>query len=214
MKNNINNYYKNIIKSEYYNNNNFDIPSILLNAKINKTFNKLLNLCIKYEIKIFDIDSSNIWYIQSIKNIITIINNKKNKLTLELSINIGKLVDEKINIYNNCILDNIDNLVNDYKKKIKDLDILYYLFNNIYTDEELKKICNMDNVNNDNNMDNNYLVNNILKPIDNIDNNNLIINKNESPKNNIININKKNITNNTIVIKSSKNNKFIAEYSN
>ena len=51
MKNNINNYYKNITKSQYYNSSNFDISAILFNAKINKTFNKLLNLCIKYDIK-------------------------------------------------------------------------------------------------------------------------------------------------------------------
>ena len=52
MKPNIQNYYKSIEKnnSQFI---KFDISTILLNAKINKTFNKLLNLSIKYNIEIY-----------------------------------------------------------------------------------------------------------------------------------------------------------------
>ena len=210
MKTNINNYYKNIIKSEYYNSSNFDISSILFNAKINKTFNKLLNLCIKYDIKIFDIDNMNIWYIKSVNNILSIIIDKRNIFTIELSDSIKNLttIQHQMNF-----IEIIDNHVNDYKKKIKDFEILFYLFNNIYTDDELKKICNKDNnyvdetFHNNNNNNNDYIkieekYNNILKPLTNINKDN--INKD--------NINEKNIKQ-TYILKP-KNNKFIAEYSN
>lgn len=205
MKTNINNYYKNIIKSEYYNSSNFDISAILFNAKINKTFNKLLNLCIKYDIKIFDIDTLNIWYIKPVNNILSIIIDKRNKFTIELSDSIKNLttIQHQMNF-----IEIIDNHVNDYKKKIKDFEILFYLFNNIYTDDELKKICNkdknyVDNTFGDNN--NEYIkieekYNNILKPLTNIN------------KDNIKDDNEKNIKQ-TYILKP-KNNKFIAEYSN
>jgi len=216
MKTNINNYYKNITKSEYYNSSNFDISAILFNAKINKTFNKLLNLCIKYDIKIFDIDNMNIWYIKSVNDILTLIIDKRNIYTIELSNTIKNLttIQHQMNF-----IEIIDNHVNEYKKKIKDFEILFYLFNSIYTDDELKKICNKDTNNDDNN--NEYIkieekYNNILKPLSNnittdtlCDNNKDIDKKDSSDKNNKLSPK----VSMTYLLKP-RNNKFIAEYSN
>jgi hypothetical protein len=225
MKNNINNYYKNITKSQYYNSSNFDISAILFNAKINKTFNKLLNLCIKYDIKLFDIDQINTWYIRPVNDIITLIINKRNIFTIELSENIKNLtkIQHQLNF-----IETIDNNVNDYKKKIKDFEILFYLFNNIYNDCELKKICNKDDNHNNNNE---YIkiqekYNNILKPLSNYyDKSNNDLNDNNKSNNDLNDNNKSNNdlndnnsnnnkVNRQLYLLKPKNNKYIAEYSN
>lgn len=229
MKNNINNYYKNIINSQYYNSSKFDISSILFNAKINKTFNKLLNLCIKYDIKLFDIDNKNIWFIRSVSDILSLIIKKRHIYTIELSDSIKNLttIQHQLNF-----IETIDNNVNEYKKKIKDFEILFYLFNNIYTDEELNKICNKDK-NYENN--NEYIkieekYNNILKPLSNYyDKSNTNDNKinntvdtfdkgsqfvGNSSDNKINNDSSDNKINKQLYLLKSKNNKYIAEYSN
>jgi hypothetical protein len=133
MKNNIQTYYKNITKNSN-NDINFDIPTVLMNAKINKTFNKLLNLCIKYDIQLFD-NKNDLWDIRITTEILNDINILKKK----------NIIDYSQEIINNStsekLIDDIDRLSNNLKKVLKDIDMLKYLFEDIYSHNELKKMC-------------------------------------------------------------------------
>jgi hypothetical protein len=133
MKSNIQSYYKTIEKnnSQYI---KFDISTILLNAKINKTFNKLLNLSIKFNIEIFNSNHTQ-WNIRNTTDILLDIINIKKIILNEYSLSIS-------NLYNNeKIIDEIDKLSIVLKKNLKDLEILKYLFENVYNNDELKKMC-------------------------------------------------------------------------
>ena len=132
MKKDIQNYYKNISE-----NNNFNMLAILLNAKNNKTFNKLLKLCIKCDIQIVSINDQNIWDIRTNNNIINDINKTINSYMLQHTFDLINNIN-----YDNIIVI-IDKQTIELKKKIKNVNILKNLFINIFNDDELKKMCNL-----------------------------------------------------------------------
>lgn len=128
MKKNINNYCENI-----NNNINFKISTLILNSKINKTFGKLLKLCIKYDVQLFN-NNNNSYYIRDNKDILFDVINLKHKLVNKYSNNII----DKIN--NEKYIDEMDNLYLELKKSLKEIEILKYLLGDIYNDNELKKM--------------------------------------------------------------------------
>ncbi len=92
MKSNIQNYYKSIGGITNNGNSKFDISIILMNAKTNKTFNKLLTLSIKYNIEIFN-NSNGDWLINDTITIINNINNLKKNILKDYT-------DEILNLEN------------------------------------------------------------------------------------------------------------------
>ncbi len=137
MKKNINNYCNNIS-----NNIHFKISTLIMNSKLNKSFGTLLKLCIKYDIQLFNNDNDNNYHIRQNKDIINDVIYLKKKMIINYTNNI-------LNIQNNeNFLIDMDNLYNDIRKNIKELQTLYILLNDIYNDIELKKMF-YNNENND-----------------------------------------------------------------
>ena len=143
MKKNINNYCNNIS-----NNIHFKISTLIMNSKLNKSFGTLLKLCIKYDIQLFNNDNDNNYNIRQNKDIINDVIYLKKKMIINYTNNI-------LNIQNNDnFLIDMDNLYNDIRKNIKELQTLYILLNDIYNDIELKKMF-YNNENNDKKSDEN-----------------------------------------------------------
>ena len=109
-----------------------DLKTIVYNAKNDKTFHKLLIICIKYDIHLFN-QSKNNYSLLTIDNLLEQINNKQQLFTLELS-------NEIKNINSEWLL-NIDNIYNIYKKKLKDLELISYILKNIFNNNLLQKLC-------------------------------------------------------------------------
>jgi len=116
-----------------------DLKTIVANAKNDKTFHKLLSICIKYDIHLFN-QSKNICSLLSINNLLNQINNKQKILTFNLS-------NELKNINSEWLV-NIDNIYNIYKKKLKDLELISYILKNIFNDNLLQKLCCFNNLDN------------------------------------------------------------------
>jgi hypothetical protein len=134
MKKNINNYCGNIT-----NNINFKISTLILNSKINKTFGKLLKLCIKYEIQLFNNDN-NTYNIRDNNDILFDVIDLKKK-------SINKYSNDILICMNNeKYIDDLDNLHYELKKTLKEIDILKYLLRDIYNDIELKKMLYENNI--------------------------------------------------------------------
>ena len=134
MKKNINNYCGNIT-----NNINFKISTLILNSKINKTFGKLLKLCIKYEIQLFNNDN-NTYNIRDNNDILFDVIDLKKK-------SINKYSNDILICMNNeKYIDELDNLHYELKKTLKEIDILKYLLRDIYNDIELKKMLYENNI--------------------------------------------------------------------
>jgi len=130
MKKNINNYCGNIS-----NNINFKISTLITNSKINKTFGTLLKLCIKYDIQLFNNnDNNNSYYIRNNKEILNDVIILKNRTLNNYTNNISNIKN------NDNLLVDMDNLYNDIRKSIKEIQTLYVLLNDIYNDVELKKM--------------------------------------------------------------------------
>jgi hypothetical protein len=129
-------------------NNQIDLKTIVNNAKNDKTFHKLLIICIKYDIHLFN-QSKNNYSLLTIDNLLEQINNKQNIFILELS--------NEIKNINNEWLINIDNFYNIYKKKLKDLELISYILKNIFNNNLLQKLCCISNTDNS--------TENILSPI-------------------------------------------------
>lgn len=119
-----------------------DLNSIVFNAKNDKTFHKLLTICIKYDIHLFN-QSKDICSLLSIENLLNQINNKQKILTSNLS-------NELKNINSEWLV-NIDNIYNIYKKKLKDLELISYILKNIFNDNLLQKLCCYNNENSSDN---------------------------------------------------------------
>lgn len=114
-----------------------DIKTIVSNAKSDKRFHKLLNLCIKYDIHLFS-QSSNICSLLNTDNLLSQCNLKQKSLTKELSEKINVISDSGPSI---AWLVDIDNIYTQYKKKFKEIEIITYVLKNIYNDESLEKLC-------------------------------------------------------------------------
>lgn len=122
--------------------NQIDLNTIVCNAKNDKTFHKLLTICIKYDIHLFN-QSKDICSLMSIDNLLNQINNKQKILTSNLS-------NELKNINSEWLV-NIDNIYNIYKKKLKDLEFISYILKNIFNDNLLQKLCCFNNENSSDN---------------------------------------------------------------
>lgn len=119
------------------NNTNYqvDIQTIVQNAKNDKRLFKLLNLCIKYNIHIFDQQSDSCTLL-AITNLVEQSNEKLRELSKDLSKKINELSD----VSNNLYID-IDNVYNQYNKKCKDIELIIYILKNIFDDSSLKNLC-------------------------------------------------------------------------
>lgn len=134
MKQNVYNYYKNITD-----NSNFNIMALLVNAKNDNNFNKMLKLCIKYDIQIVS-NINNVWNIRTNEEIINDINETIKKIILNYTY---------LLLNDNNLIELIDKHTIEFKKKIKDIDFLKQLFLNKYNDIELYNICNLVSPKND-----------------------------------------------------------------
>jgi hypothetical protein len=121
--------------------NQVNIDTIITNAKNDKRFHKLLSLCIKYDIHIFN-QCNNICTILDIDNLLTQSNEKQKKLAEELS---TKISDISSNGPSNDWLIDIENIYIQYRKKFKDIEIIIYVLKNIFNDESLKSLCCISN---------------------------------------------------------------------
>ena len=114
-----------------------DIDTIVINAKNDKRFHKLLTLCIKYDIHIFN-QCNNICTILDIDNLLTQSDDRQKKLTIELS---TKISDISKNGPTNDWLVDIENIYIQYRKKFKDIEIIIYVLKNIFNDNLLQSLC-------------------------------------------------------------------------
>lgn len=114
-----------------------DVKKIIESAKSDKRFYKLLNLCIKYDIHLFNQynESSSLL---PIDQLLIQTNKKQSEMTKELS---EKLMVLSTNGPVDSWLIDIENINSDYKKKFKDVEIIVYMLKNIYDDEILKTMC-------------------------------------------------------------------------
>jgi hypothetical protein len=114
-----------------------DINTIIYNARNDKRFHKLLTLCIKYDIHIFN-QCNNVCTILDINNILSQSNEKQKTLASELSI---KILEISKNGPNNDWLIDIEYTYIQYRKKFKDIEIIIYVLKNIFNDNLLQSLC-------------------------------------------------------------------------
>lgn len=114
-----------------------DIKTIIANAKKDKRFHKLLGLCIKYDIYLFN-QYNDVCTLVDINNLLNQCDKKQQHLVKELGINISNLSNKQTS--NSWFVD-IDNIYIEYKKKFKDIEIIIYLLKNTFNDELLKDLC-------------------------------------------------------------------------
>ena len=114
-----------------------DIKTIVDHAKSDKRFYKLLNLCIKYDIHLFNQynDTSSL---VTIDQLLIQVDKKQAELTKELS---EKLLEISLKGPSDSWLIDIENINSQFKKKFKEMEIIIYILKHIYDDETLKKIC-------------------------------------------------------------------------
>ena len=117
-----------------------DINKIVVNAKNDKRFHKLLTLCIKYDIHLFN-QYNDMCTMLSVNNLIEQTNMKKKKLISDLSDNIIKINNNANNNNLNELFIDIDNSYTLLKKKYKELEIIFYVLTNVYTDVILENLC-------------------------------------------------------------------------
>lgn len=123
------------------NNNNLiyqvDIKTIVDHAKSDKRFYKLLNLCIKYDIHLFN-QYNETSSLVTIEQLLIQVDKKQAELTKQLS---EKLMEISLKGPSDSWLVDIENINSQFKKKFKEMEIIIYILKNIYDDETLKKIC-------------------------------------------------------------------------
>jgi hypothetical protein len=119
-----------------------DIKTIVTNAKNDKRFHKLLSLCIKYDIHLFN-QCNDICKLLSIENLLLQANQKQKNLTKELS---DKINEISMNGPTNSWLLDIDNTFSYYKKLFKEIEIIDYVLKNIYNDQQLEDLCCIKNI--------------------------------------------------------------------
>lgn len=169
-----------------------DIKTIVSNAKTDKRFHKLLSLCIKYDIHLFN-QYRDACTLLSISNLIYQTNQKQKLLTLELSEKIREITSSDQSIHNEWLV-NIDTIYIQYKKKFKDLELILYDLKNLYTDVSLIKICCIEQIHN------------ITSNLENVEQNS------NTPSSSNISLTSKNIIETNK--KKEKVSKYIAVYSN
>ena len=121
--------------------NQVNIDTIITNAKNDKRFHKLLTLCIKYDIHIFN-QCNNVCTILDIDNLLTQSNEKQKNLAIELS---TKILEISSNGPSNDWLIDIENIYIQYRKKFKDIEIIIYVLKNIFNDNLLQSLCCISN---------------------------------------------------------------------
>lgn len=114
-----------------------DIKTIVDHAKSDKRFYKLLNLCIKYDIHLFNQynDTSSL---VTIDQLLIQVDKKQAELTKQLS---EKLMEISLKGPSDSWLIDIENINSQFKKKFKEMEIIIYILKHIYDDETLKKMC-------------------------------------------------------------------------
>jgi hypothetical protein len=172
-----------------------DINTIVINAKSDKRFHKLLSLCIKYDIHLFN-QCNEICTLLSIENLLQQSDQKQCDLTKELS---KKILDISNNKSSNTWLIDIDNIYVQYKKKFKEIEIIVYVLKNMYNDDLLEQLCCIKN-----------------KKISTTSNsqNNASSSNTKYDTNQINNSNSNSNLNTKLIKKKEKQSKFIAIYSN
>jgi hypothetical protein len=120
-----------------------DIKTIVTNAKNDKRFHKLLSLCIKYDIHLFN-QYNDVQTLLSIENLLLQATKKQRDLTKELSEKINEISK---NGPNNTWLLDIDNTYAQYRKLFKEIEIIDYVLKNIYNDKQLEELCCIKNIN-------------------------------------------------------------------
>lgn len=141
---------KNDDKYDINNNIIIDLDTIIKNVKNDKRFYKLINLFIKYEIH-FCKQYKNISLLISIEDLLIQIVNIQNKLTKELAESILEISEKKsTDILDNSLFVDIEYIYNKFKKKLKEIEIIIYILKNIYTNNDLQKLCCISQKNNSN----------------------------------------------------------------
>jgi hypothetical protein len=146
-----------------------DIKTIVTNAKNDKRFHKLLSLCIKYDIHLFN-QYNDVCTLLSIDNLLLQANEKQKFLTKELSEKINEI--SKNGPVNTWLLD-IENTYTQYKKIFKEIEIIDYVLKNIYNDKQLEELCCIKNTNNISSQNNTTNLSNTISPNTNLTNTNL-----------------------------------------
>jgi hypothetical protein len=124
-----------------------DIKTIIANAKSDKRFYKLLNLCIKYDIHLFN-QYNDLSTLVKIENLLSQCDKKQTELTKQLSEKIMEISNTGPSV---SWLVDIENINTQFKKKFKEIEIIIYILKNIYDDEILKKLCCIEIINKNNN---------------------------------------------------------------
>jgi hypothetical protein len=114
-----------------------DFKTIIANAKNDKMFNKLLTLCIKHDIYLFN-QYNNLCSILNIDNLLLQSNEKQKYFAGELS---KKILEISVNNSNNEWLIEIENIYIQYRKKFKDIEVIIYILKNIFSDSILQSLC-------------------------------------------------------------------------
>ena len=100
-------------------------------------FNKLLTLCIKHDIYLFN-QYNNLCSILNIDNLLLQSNEKQKYFAGELS---KKILEISVNNSNNEWLIEIENIYIQYRKKFKDIEVIIYILKNIFSDSILQSLC-------------------------------------------------------------------------
>jgi hypothetical protein len=128
---------ENDIKINNQINNQVDINTIISNVKKDKRFHKLLSLCIKYDIHLFN-QINNQCTLFNIDNLLLQSEHRQQVISKEMSTKIAEL---STNGPSNTWMIDIDNIYIEYKKKFKDIEVIIYILKNTFKDETLITLC-------------------------------------------------------------------------
>ena len=138
------------IQNEYI--NRVDIKTIVSNAKKDKRFYKLLNLCIKHGIHLFN-QYHEICTLLSNDNLIKQAEQKQRQLSIDFSTVVSDISN---NNEPSKLLVDIETSYNDYKKKFKEIEVIIYVLKNTYDDTAFEELCCIKtNINTNNNSSSN-----------------------------------------------------------
>ena len=117
--------------------NKVDIKTIVSNAKKDKRFYKLLNLCIKHGIHLFN-QYNEICTLLSNDNLIKQAEDKQRQISIEFSISVANISNK--NDPGNLLAD-IETIYTGYKKKFKEIEVIIYILKNTYDDVAFEDLC-------------------------------------------------------------------------
>ena len=117
--------------------NKVDIKTIVSNAKKDKRFYKLLNLCIKHGIHLFN-QYNEICTLLSNDNLIKQAEDRQRQLSIDFSNSVAN-----ISIKNDSgnLLADIETIYTGYKKKFKEIEVIIYILKNTYDDIAFEDLC-------------------------------------------------------------------------